>query len=90
MNYTLWHYSVSALIRYCQTSLRADMAFPLGSDVMLSLTLGDTLDITLGPVLSEGRRGDEETMSSAAAGDRWCCDRRSFFASATPPPPSTL
>lgn len=56
------------------------MAFPLASDVMLRLTLGDTLDITLGPVLSEGRRGDEETMSSAAARDRWYCDMRSFLA----------
>lgn len=84
MSYTQWHYSVSALIRYCQTALGADTAFPLGSDVMLCLTLGDTLDITLGPVLSEGRRGDEETVSSAAAGDRWCCDRRSFLTSVPP------
>lgn len=34
---------------------------------MLRLTLGDTTDRSPGPTLSEGRRGDEETVSSAAA-----------------------
>lgn len=58
------------------------MAFPLASDVMLRPSSGDTLDIILELVLSEGRGNDEEeTVSSAAASDRWCFDRRSFLAS---------